>query len=140
MNIPTQTKKLSGEDRIRTCGRGFMPRQPLSRRPQSTTLAPPQGGVRGIRTPGGREPTTDFKSVAFVRSAITPFWSITFSGRKKFYHIVGVGERVVRRKALLDSFVCKWFDRTGYLCYKIGTFPLFLRGQGARRFIPPLLH
>ena len=73
------------------------PRQPLSRRPQSTTLAPPllscysisklsglynlqtaflnlssQGGGRGIRTPGGREPTAVFKTAALVHSAIPP--------------------------------------------------------------------
>ncbi len=34
-----------------------------------------------------------------------------------------------------DSVIYEKFDRTGHLCYKIDTFPLFLRGQGARRLI-----
>ena len=47
-----------GEGGIRTLGRGFRPRQALSRRPRSSTPAPPHalgftGGGRGIRTPGG---------------------------------------------------------------------------------------
>src|SRR3972149_4255063 len=42
MSLMTEYSFISGEDRIRTCGRGFKPRQPLSRRPQSTTLAPPR--------------------------------------------------------------------------------------------------
>ena len=36
------------------------------------------GGGRGIRTPGGREPTVVFKTTALVRSAIPP-------GRKGTY-------------------------------------------------------
>ena len=31
-----------------------------------------QGGGRGIRTPGGREPTAVFKTAALVHSAIPP--------------------------------------------------------------------
>ena len=59
--------------------------QPLSRRPHSSSLAPPQvpppattpwpvvcSGGRGIRTPGGK-PTTVFKTAAIVRSAIPPW-------------------------------------------------------------------
>ena len=30
------------------------------------------GGERGIRTPGGRKPTTVFKTAALNRSAISP--------------------------------------------------------------------
>ena len=77
-----------GEGGIRTRGRGF-PRQPLSRRPQSTTLAPPQnrniinvqdGGVEatiqaegeGFEPPVGSSPTAVFKTAALVHSAIPP--------------------------------------------------------------------
>ena len=34
------------------------------------------GGGRGIRTPGDREASTVFKTVAFVRSAIPPSWNL----------------------------------------------------------------
>ncbi len=64
-----------GEGGIRTLGR-VLPRQPLSRRPRSSTPAPPQlksyGGGRGIRTPGEVSPTVVFKTTALVRSAIPP--------------------------------------------------------------------
>ncbi len=49
--------QAGGEGGIRTLGRGLTPLQALSRRPRSTTPAPPRvghlGGGRGIRTPGG---------------------------------------------------------------------------------------
>ena len=92
--------RTGGEGGIRTLGRGF-PRQPLSRRSHSATLAPPRRGYpaaahapwgspwlgphpprrrfdrsdsggRGIRTPGGRRPTAVFKTAALSRSAIPP--------------------------------------------------------------------
>ena len=66
--------------------------QPLSRRPQSSTLAPPRivadysqhvsdselrmivcsGGGRGIRTPGDLAASAVFKTAAIVHSAIPP--------------------------------------------------------------------
>ncbi len=72
-----------GRAGIRTLVPGLA-EKPLSRRPQSSTLAPPQfrntlvnqvvkGGGRGIRTPGERvTPTTLFKSAAINHSAIPP--------------------------------------------------------------------
>ena len=63
-----------------------MPRQPLSRRPQSTTLAPPQiiklqsyashhhkkAEGEGFEPPVGLSPTAVFKTAALVHSAIPP--------------------------------------------------------------------
>ena len=80
-----------GEGGIRTLGR-VLPRQPLSRRPRSSTPAPPQlkyrGGGRGIRTPGEVSPTVVFKTTALVHSAIPPRFVMveSLSRAWAFYH------------------------------------------------------
>jgi hypothetical protein len=59
------------------------------------------GGGRGIRTPGGREPTAVFKTAALDRSAIPPYFiadslsmerSVGPSQRRIFYHIWGAAQ------------------------------------------------
>ena len=92
-----------GEGGIRTRERGFGPvnrlaggpNQPLWHLPRlfNSTRMQISGGGRGIRTPGGREPTVVFKTTALVRSAIPPggksplcCWWQPFQARR-LYHI-----------------------------------------------------
>ena len=71
---------LAGREGFEPSVELFTP-QPLSRRPQSSTLAPPQkesihlgcgSGGRGIRTPGDLTASAVFKTAAIVHSAIPP--------------------------------------------------------------------
>ena len=92
-----------GEGGIRTRERGFCPVNRLAGGPNQPLWHLPRvfnsaysliiGGGRGIRTPGGREPTVVFKTTALVRSAIPPGRKGTLRSRRqpfqarRLYHI-----------------------------------------------------
>ena len=94
--------KYGGEGGIRTLGRDLWSRQPLSRRPHSTTLAPPQYSFVKQAEGEGFEPTVScptpvFKTGALSHSAIPPVTA--GNAAQIFYHSVtrrtrnGIGNR-----------------------------------------------
>ncbi len=92
-NIPRWGRRsngyFSGEGGIRTRGRDLWSRQPLSRRPHSTTLAPPQYSLVKPAEGEGFEPTVScptpvFKTGALNHSAILP--GTAGVAARTFYH------------------------------------------------------
>lgn len=86
---PRSSGSFSGEGGIRTRGRDLWSRQPLSRRPHSTTLAPPQYSLVKPAEGEGFEPTVScptpvFKTGALNHSAILP--GTAGVAARTFYH------------------------------------------------------